>query len=331
LTDLETDRHQTKRRFTDYCFQRVRADVEVPLLPKEQPAKAIRESHRAASSHAASTQPVVRATSPGAGIRDEVKRRAAQKALRDRYLPKEDVSQPVEPELTDAQTQSTLLDKSFTKRLWPTASLRRFHLYHDSRRSHSTYPSGIQKRKTTRKKYLATFIEGSKLSRPGSDVLGKVEDRKPSSRSRRSTMNDSADGPVTGEDLRPALSCAPKTGQSMYDHPSTWDYDADQLAEELAAFALEISQSEKQNGQPSKTPKAERVDFDEKMVNDEDFIYETYIRVPIVAEETSHETRNDVGLLVVDEDDQELWQTFVESDDDSEWDEEDPDSNGWCC
>ncbi len=36
---------------------------------------------------AASGIPIVRATSPGAEIREEAERRAAQKALRDRFLP----------------------------------------------------------------------------------------------------------------------------------------------------------------------------------------------------------------------------------------------------
>lgn len=115
----------------------------------------------------------------------------------------------------------------------------------------------------------------------------------------------------------------------MHDHPSSWDYDSDQLAEELAAFALEISREEAQECQPSTTMMSQDVGVKDMLVDvDEDFIYDTYIRVPVAAGSKGVASPNDVGLLIIDDKDQELWRTFVESDDDSEWDEDDPDSNG---
>ena len=115
----------------------------------------------------------------------------------------------------------------------------------------------------------------------------------------------------------------------MHDHQSSWDYDSDQLAEELAAFALEISREEGHEYQPSTTKESQGVGVKDILVDvDEDFIYDTYIRVPVAAGSKGEASPNDVGLLIIDDKDQELWQKFAESDDDSEWDEDDPDSNG---
>jgi Transcription factor Iwr1 len=122
-----------------------------------------------------------------------------------------------------------------------------------------------------------------------------------------------------------------KTGQSMHDHPSTWDYDSDQLAEELAAFALEISHNEKQAEQSSRSSETTHVGLkNANMIADEDFIYDMFIRVPIGHGKSEEQALSDVGVLVIDDEYQELWQTFAENDSDSEWDEEDPDSNGLC-
>ncbi len=144
-----------------------------------------------------------------------------------------------------------------------------------------------------------------------------------------SIMESRIDGKPVDQSLTSVPSGIKKTGQSIRDHPSTWDYDSDQLAEELAAFALEISREEKQECQANVTKEFQGVDIKDSYVDmDEDFIYDTYIRVPVIAGSKGEASRNDVGLLVIDDKDQELWQTFVESDDDSEWDEDDPDSNG---
>ena len=139
----------------------------------------------------------------------------------------------------------------------------------------------------------------------------------------------------------------------MHDHPSTWDYDSDQLAEELAAYAKDLSLSRsKVRGQgqtsnhkhPPKDSDSHRVehDADEQSVSSQEFITETFIRVPIGSErgrpedddtDTDTETNhNNIGLLVISDEDQETWQAFADDgDSDTEWDEEDPDSNGMSC
>jgi len=57
---------------------------------------------------------------------------------------------------------------------------------------------------------------------------------------------------------------------------------------------------------------------------DEDYVYETYIRVPF-----GHDppvSASNVGVLVINEEDEDLWQDYMESDEETDWDEED--SNG---
>ncbi len=143
------------------------------------------------------------------------------------------------------------------------------------------------------------------------------------------TVKSRTDGKPADKSFASVPSRMKKTGQSMHDHPSTWDYDSDQLAEELAAFALEVSREEKEEYQPSTIKKSQGVGIENPLVNmDEDFVYDTYIRIPVAAGSKGEASSNDVGLLVIDDEDQKIWQTFVESDNDSEWDEEDPDSNG---
>lgn len=297
------------------------------MVSKELPTNHVRESSRAVSSHAASGIPVVRATSPGAEIKEEAERRAAQKVLRDRYLPEKNCRKPTKPALDDVQKGS--LAEILPQHLKPNTSLRRFHLHHGPKVSPLKHLSGIQKRKTARRNHLATFVERSKVSRRGSDLLHKIASRPLASALRDDTAKNSPDAQPVEENRNSVPRRINKTGQSMHDHPSTWDFDSDQLAEELAAFALEISQDENQGKQDSTITKAQGLGFMDAGMNlDDDFIYDTYIRVPIGDGRKSVEFTNDVGLLVIDDEDQELWQTYIESDDESEWDEEDPDSNG---
>ncbi|GFF90340.1 hypothetical protein IFM47457_08457 [Aspergillus lentulus] len=90
----------------------------------------------------------------------------------------------------------------------------------------------------------------------------------------------------------------------------------------------------------------------EAMVHEEDdsdgeYVYDTYIRRPLpegtlltnpLADlETAHEkwlqqngidtTRQDIGVIVITQEDEEYWEHFAEDDEDEEWDSEDADSN----
>jgi hypothetical protein len=124
-----------------------------------------------------------------------------------------------------------------------------------------------------------------------------------------------------------------KTGNSIRDHPSTWNHDSDQLANELAAFALEISEAEnstKGGQQQRKTPGRRSPEIaDTDMEVDDIYVYETYLRVHRSELVPNYdENKDSIGVLVIEEQDQELWQTFAEDEEDSGWDEEDGDSNG---
>jgi Transcription factor Iwr1 len=295
----------------------------------EPATKNVLGSHRAVSSFAASGIPVVRATFPGAEIKEEAERRAAQVVLRDRYSTKNDGPKLEKPASDDVWIGPPAQISPHHRK--PNASLRRFHLHHVSKASHLKYQSGIQKRKTARRNHLATFVERKTLPRRRSNLVDNLTARPSVSVTQDCAKKESADAQRLKERRGAAVRRTKKTGQSMLDHPSTWDYDSDQLADELAAFARDISQDGNRDATACTVAKAQDVSItDTTMDEDVDFIYETYVRVPLASEMAVHESRGNVGLLVIDDEDQELWQTYIESDDDSEWDEEDPDSNGLC-
>jgi hypothetical protein len=82
--------------------------------------------------------------------------------------------------------------------------------------------------------------------------------------------------------------------------------------------------------------------------SDGEYVYDTYIRRPLPERtlltdpltdfETGHEkwfqqngidtTRQDIGVIVITQEDEEYWEHFAEDDEDEEWDSEDADSNG---
>ena len=93
-----------------------------------------------------------------------------------------------------------------------------------------------------------------------------------------------------------------------------------------------------------KTGEAVETDSD----SDEDYVYDVYIRKPLPEAglfsnpltdlETDQgawfrqngidTTRQDIGVIVITQEDEGYWENFVESDDDEGWDDEDADSNG---
>lgn len=128
-----------------------------------------------------------------------------------------------------------------------------------------------------------------------------------------------------------------RKGNSIQDHPSTWDHDSDQLADELAALAMEFDPEAKSkaveleaNMMKSPPPSAVPDDSDRMALDDNDFVYETYIKVQHDQGQTTLADIDDwdakVGVLVIDEEVEDLWNKYVDSDHDDDWDEED--SNG---
>lgn len=223
---------------------------------------------------------------------------------------------------------------------------RRFHLSPSNLAlAASKHSGGIRKHKTQTRSHLATFVErhGDRVHRNQLDTSNNsfaidrlIDDA--GFRPNPASVQNSASAfmgysPTLIQPFVKAPTAFAKTGNSIKDHPSTWDYDSDQLADELAAFALEISgedtagkKDELEVERPGRrTPEIADTDTD----MDDLFVYETYLRVPRSKLSPSHEGKiNSIGMLVIEERDEELWQTFAEDEEESEWDEDDADSNG---
>lgn len=128
-----------------------------------------------------------------------------------------------------------------------------------------------------------------------------------------------------------ATSKGAKKGTSIRDHPSTWDQESDQLADELAALAMELDpelQQTEQQEEPPIPPQNMKDTVMTSLDREDEYIYETYVRMRY-DDETHHTpdmSPNNIGVLVIEEEDEDLWQKYLDSDDDTDWDEED--SNG---
>jgi Transcription factor Iwr1 len=236
-------------------------------------------------------------------------------------------------------------DAESAKHKRPVAA-RRFHLSPSNLAlAPSKHSGGIRKHKTHTRSHLATFVErhGDRVNNGQLDASNNsfaidrlIDDAKFSPNPASVPNSASACMGYSPKLIRPfvkAPTAFAKTGHSIKDHPSTWDYDSDQLADELAAFSWEISgedtagkKDELQVELPGRrTPAIADTDTD----MDDLYVYETYLRVPRSELSPSHEgTINSIGMLVIEERDEELWQTFAEDEEDSEWDEDDADSNG---
>ena len=236
-----------------------------------------------------------------------------------------------------------------------TVAARRFHLSRTNFTPVSSkYSGGIRRHKHHNRSHLATFVE-THIDRLGSDeihIFNKtsavdrlIDDASFSpqvlSGQYDPPLEQGAKGSPATADYSPqeirsfvkGPAKLAKTGNSINDHPSTWDQDSDQLANELAAFAMEIEKRDhvregdtQQVGmQGNRSPET----LDNEVELDDMYVYETYLRVPRNQLSLGYDEKIDsIGTLVIEEQDEELWQTFAEDDEDSEWDEEDGDSNG---
>lgn len=347
-TDLEQDRPSNKRRFTDFVFQRLRPNELTQLLPPKHPScsSQIQERVRSASNYATGAAPVVQATSPGAELRDALQRRAARAQLLQQQNANLSSGDSGLPALTEnVPGHDTDAESVRHKRL---AAARRFHLSPSNLTlAPSKQPGGIRKHKTHTRSHLATFVErhvdrfndGQLHASNHSFAIDRLIDDAKFSPQPALVQNDaSAFVGYSPKRIRPfvkAPRALAKTGNSIKDHPSTWDHDSDQLADELAAFALEISggdQAQKRDERQVETLGRRTPEIGDADVDMDDlYVYETYLRIPRSELSPSHEGKmNRIGMLVIEEQDEELWQTFAEDEEDSEWDEEDADSNGMC-
>jgi hypothetical protein len=254
--------------------------------------------------------------------------------------------------INDDSSHNTDAGSAEVKRL---LAARRFHLSRSNLTpASSKHSGGIRKHKHHNRSHLATFVEKHvdrisdgelQFSNKTSVIDRLIDDANFSPQAVSARHGSSLDESVNNASATVGYSPQhvqtfvktpaklAKTGNSIRDHPNTWDHDSDQLAKELAAFALEIGEedslakSNKNKLATSERRTPEIIDADMEM--DDIYVYETYLRVPRNELSGNYDGKTDsIGMLVIEEQDEELWQTFAEDEEDSEWDEEDGDSNG---
>lgn len=434
--DIQSELHQTKRRFTDFLFQRVpvggngndsrpsgdstssspgitaaRRPLRTPRsvsslnLPKGSAAR-----NAAAPPHTLATSgvPMVRATSPGAEIREE-KRLAAARKEKDEKLKRALHSSPA-PESVASESpapsgsgrgSSPVSVASSGGKTAATSSLRRFQITR-ARNLHKSVDGGIQKRRGAggagASDGVAVLVE--KLKRkPHSRQASMVADRlalqadeqtreEPPARPRKRPVVNQAEKKWR-EERKNSISAAKQHISQVMDkgaqaqHKSSWEDESERLAHEFEQIALELDGDKMETAptpaagpgqaprhptslskpplkyqprtpnkprlekpaQPQPQPPTEHEGEDD---DDVDYVYDVYIRRPLPEKALSNplvdletdqdgffrhngidSTRQDIGVIVITQEDEGYWENFVEDDDDEEhWDSEDADSNG---
>jgi len=328
-----------KRRVTDFYFQRVQERIIAPLSQ----LNSVPQNARSTSFGI----PTVRSSAPGDHVRDYARLKESLK------------NKTEEQTSHTSQTQEGVPQNAGASSLSPTSAEdnnpqqpRRFHLTRHLS-SVPLAPGRIQRTKIDIRPPLATFVERHTATFKHernpiyeSDPVDKVIDL-------RQAQNEApqlvSEGPTPNLEELQFSKRAPiksfviaeaqpnRKGTSIQDHPSTWDHDSDQLADELAALAMELDPEAKNRADEleakavaSSPPPFVPADSDRMILDDNDFVYETYIKVQHSAGQAPLVEMNDwgtnVGVLVIDEEDEDLWNKYVDSDHDDDWDEED--SNG---
>ena len=285
----------------------------------------------------------MKATAPGDEIRDLEKLRAAWKPQAEERV-ESTVSRVQTASEKAAARNNTSSTPSSPARAASRQHARRFHLTPDlTHKIHNgTSSAAVQKQSKRFKSIrpaLATFVErypdsvagfeSTTNARPPvlNDAIHNQNDTHQASKGQNdSTSNGVAPALETLNSAPPfdqQQSPAKKTGTSMHDHPSTWDVESDQLADELAAFALELDPGTNHHDDVQ----GSHVD-DVSMVLDDDYVYETYVRMPydeIKLDPMVIDSDINIGVLIIDEEVENLWQEYLneDSDDDDQWDEED--------
>ncbi|KAI1610556.1 hypothetical protein EDD36DRAFT_467616 [Exophiala viscosa] len=323
-----------KRRVTDFYFQRVRDRTIAPISLREKT-----EPPPKASPRVIPGVPTVRWTSPGDEKRDYEKLKASLKAQANT-----DTAGTNARHSQDAATgsQSAPATPISTESL---QAARRFHLARNLSSVLSPNSSGgIRKQKSGIRPPLATFVEkhGATFSHENNPLYRGEPVDKILDTSKVGNLKNGVSEGVQDPDLETlrtshrnatntflqATAKGAKKGTSIMDHPSTWDQESDQLADELAALAMELDPEVEHKVEEQGPPTPLKNTTDTVMTSsdrEDEYIYETYIRVPY-DDKTQHTldlSPNNIGVLVITEEDEDLWLKYVDSDDDSDWDDED--------
>lgn len=337
VLDLE-ESNRPKRRITGqgYHFKLLRIPIAPISLQGPSASRAVSTPAVNPPKHDQNGIPSIRTTAPGDEIADFAKLR-----------PSKPVPQ-VSPALStagdnsdvhvNAKGQSPSVD---TKSTDLPKQARRFHLTRDLSSSYDpSKPTGIRKkgsRGSSIRPPMPTFVE----RQPYNEVYTKppVDKILYDSGQPASANGSEKPPPKDAETVAPFTKSKPstsKSGVSINEPSATWNRESDQLADELAALAMELdpdiephpspprpSRSPQPPAQPSEPPP-------QVAPGEDDFIYETYIRMTDDKDEadtlTSDPVSMNVGVLVIDEEDEDMWEGYMQSDEDSDEDEED--SNG---
>ena len=326
-----------KRRVTDFIYRRVRDDPVVALPTKPSTAAVLNAPPKRRASVDTNGIPHIRTTTPGEEVSDFAKLRAAQKPEAEgaEETNKNGLSEP-----STSRSTTTAVPSSTPSKAKPDLESRRFHLAHDLSALSRVHGSGrVSKRANKFKPPLPTFIEA--MEKAIANGNGSMQIRAPIDRVAGNPQDPSHDAdtpmPAVSETVPTFFkpdAYAKKVGTSIKDHPSTWDITSDQLADELTALALEIEpgsdHGEAREQKVAPVPEAATAQPD-MHIPDDDFVYETYIKIDSKilghgGADTLIDLDANVGVLVINEEDEELWEEYMQSDDEEDWDEED--SNG---
>ncbi|KAJ6015197.1 hypothetical protein N7540_009788, partial [Penicillium herquei] len=298
---IQSALHQTKRRFTDFVFQRVtvRSDGTpvnedtAPIQPTPQRVlrtpRSVSSLHfpkpraEAAQATSLSGVPRVRATSPGAEIREAQRVAAARKDAeekRKRALYGPPTPQPASPSLTPvgdiSEAGKTVSDSASVASVASSQSrvhaVRRFQISRSSAPSPlSSLRSGIQKRRPdgavpgvavlveqlqrrphSRQASLIDDLvaQAESNSRPSSSLGGSVQFEPQPQPRKRPVVNQAEK--KWREERQGTISAAKQhlsdtLEKSAQTHQSTWDEESERLAEEFERIAFEIERDMERN------------------------------------------------------------------------------------
>ncbi|EXJ64232.1 hypothetical protein A1O7_00568 [Cladophialophora yegresii CBS 114405] len=332
------DGTEKKRRVTDYYFQRLRNDTIAPISQRDTATP-----QAVWSKPLAPGVPPIRLTALEGLKEDSSMAKIAAEAKAETT----DEEKHKLPGTPSAHTSSKSAPPTPTGSQ-PAHQARRFHLArHISSVLSPHAAGGIRKSKHFIRPPLATFIErhGAVFDHEQNPLYrGKPVDKMlevPKEESSRHTIPEEGEEPtldtlnaLTRSPTNTFVQARPKTirnGTSIRDHPSTWDLDSDQLADELAALAMEFDpelkdrvEAEPPKERPVSPPPAPRDVAMTTRDQEDGYIYETYVRVPYDGDpgDTTN-LQSNYGILVIDDEDEDLWQKYVDSEDETDWDEED--------
>ena len=275
------------------------------------------------SNYVGPSVPIIRATAPGAEVEDERRRRA---------------------QLAQASTKSPVPDGAAgqTDLATPASSIppRRYHLTKPSASpaGHKRQPWSPGSRSNVQPD-IALFME-----KPV-NVSSHHEDGR-NGRYSLPSNNAPMDNPtVTARKKRPKVNAAEKSflaaqkqvqanidgrGSEMPGSPEGDAFVSSSPSKRTQQILIDMAQEHQSLSHFGELQQA-LDDASMDLGNPEDYIYETYIRVPRSALANmgdQSESSRTIGFLVIEEEDQQLWETYADAEEESEWDEEDEDSNG---